>query len=126
MFNSREMKECYQTAHRLAVEIHRMTSALPLFAEDEEGRRVRKSSQSVTVHMIQALWHRGHDPMHLRFLVYAHTACEETMERLRLILDTRLLKQGDWVEYFLEEYAKLRSCLEGLLLNEERETCLKN
>ena len=47
MYKSYRDLEIYKNAHKLAIEIHRMSLNLPKFEMYEEGRQIRKSSKSV-------------------------------------------------------------------------------
>ena len=99
--------DVYQAAHRLAVEVHRMTlEELPNFEMDEEGSQVRRSSKSIVVNFVEGYGRRYYKGDYLRFLTYAIASCDETKEHLELLTDTGSLAQARG-EYFLREYEQV-------------------
>ena len=114
------IQDAYQLAHKLAIEVHRMTLALPHFEEHEEASRLRRSSKAIPVNAAQVFGRKGDDPMYLRFMIWANASCDETIEHLKLLADTGSFKRKEWAEYFLAEYARLKE-----MLSRSADACLK-
>src|SRR4030095_6998437 len=76
----------YQVSHELAVEIHQMTlSSLPQFERFEELRRL---SKSIPASIVEGFGRIAFKADFLRFLIVAHSSCDETLEHLTLLRDT--------------------------------------
>lgn len=99
--------EIYQIAHRLAVELHQMTLELPKYEIYEEGSQIRRSSKAISANIVEGFGRKRYRQDYIRFLVYAHASCNETIEHLELLYETKSLKDKDKFEYFLKEYDKL-------------------
>lgn len=103
-----EKLEVYQMAHRLAVEVHRLTLTLPRIETYEQGSQVRRSSKSVTAQIVEGHALRNYHSDYLRYLNRAYASAEETAEHIRLLLET-----GSAADYhaawsqFLTEYDTL-------------------
>jgi four helix bundle protein len=96
--------EVYRMAHDLAVEIHRMTlSELPKFEQYEEASQIRRSAKSISMNIVEGFWRRRFKADYLRFLIFSHASCDETIEHLSLLKDTSSLK-AERAEYFLSKY----------------------
>jgi four helix bundle protein len=103
IINHRDL-EVYRLAHELAVEIHRMTiSELPKLEQFEEACQIRKSAKSITVNIVEGFGRRRYKSEYVRFLIFSHASCDETIEHLSLLKDTCSLK-SERAEYFLSKY----------------------
>jgi four helix bundle protein len=99
--------DVYQSAHRLAVEVHQMTlRELPKFEMYEEGSQVRRSSKSIPSNFVEGYGRRFYKADFLRFLTYALASCDETKEHLELLKDTGSLAKVRG-EYFIREYEQV-------------------
>ena len=78
----------YQLAHSLAVQVHALTMNLPKHEMYEEGAQVRRSSKSIPANLVEGFGRRRYKNEYLRFLVFAHASCDETIEHLRLLKET--------------------------------------
>ncbi|MBI5328575.1 MAG: four helix bundle protein [Deltaproteobacteria bacterium] len=84
----------YKLAHRLSVEVHRMTiDELPKFERYEEGEQIRRSSKSVPANIVEGFGRRRYKDDFIRFLTIAHASCSETIEHLE-ILQHGIFKKG--------------------------------
>jgi len=107
--------EIYQIAHGLAVEIHQMTLKLPNFEMYEEGSQIRKSSKAVSSNIVEGFGRRKYQADYVKFLVYAHSSCDETREHLDFLYETKSLKNKELYNYFIENYEKLSKKLNKFL-----------
>jgi len=100
--------EIYQLSHKLAVEIHKMTlKDLPKFEMYEEGSQIRRSSKAVVSNIVEGFGRKRYQSDYIKFLVYAHSSCDETKEHLELLFKTKSLTDKNQYNYFKEEYDKL-------------------
>lgn len=99
--------EVYQMAHKLAVEVHFMSLDLPKFEMHEEGGQIRRSSKAIPSNIVEGFGRKRYKQDYIRFLVYAHSSCEETIEHLELLFETKSLKSKEKFNYFIGEYDKL-------------------
>ncbi len=99
--------EIYQIAHKLAVEIHNMSLELPKFEMYEEGSQIRRSSKAVASNITEGFGRRRYQADYIKFLIYAHSSCDETREHLDFLYETRSLKDKNRYDYLIENYEKL-------------------
>lgn len=99
--------EIYQLAHKLAVQIHEMSLKLPNFEMYEEGSQIRRSSKAIASNIVEGFGRKRYQPEYIKFLVYAHASCDETIEHLNFLFETSSLKDKSKYDYFAEEYDKL-------------------
>ena len=75
--------EVWQLARRAAVEVHQMAMRdLPKFELYEEGSQIRRSAKSIRSNIVEGYTRRRYKAEWVRFLVYAHGSCEETLDHL--------------------------------------------
>ncbi len=87
MKNYRDL-EIYQTGYDLAVRVHRLTLTLPKYELFEEGNQLRKSSKGIVACIVEGYGRKRFKADFLRFLVYAHASCDETIFHLNMLKDT--------------------------------------
>ena len=83
MHNYRDL-EIYLEAKRLAIEIHKMSLALPKFELYEAGSQIRRSSKSVAAMIVEGYARRRYKRDFIKYLIYAIAECDETMFTLML------------------------------------------
>jgi four helix bundle protein len=99
--------EIYQRAHRLAVEVHRLTLTLPKFEMYEEGSQVRRSSKSVAAQIVEGYCLRKNKAEFMQYLNRAYASCHETLEHLTFLDETALLENREEIGQLREEYEAL-------------------
>jgi four helix bundle protein len=99
--------EIYQLAHKLAVEIHQITLELPKFEFYEEGSQIRQSSKSISANIVEGFGRKNHRQEYIRFLTFAHSSCNETIEHIEFLFETKSLLDTKKYEYLKEQYDKL-------------------
>jgi four helix bundle protein len=80
--------EIYRESKSLAIEVHKMTQALPKFEQYEEGSQIRRSSKSVTAMIVEGYGRKKYKADFIRFLVYSQAECDETMVHLDFLFET--------------------------------------
>ena len=103
--------EIYQLSHKLAVEIHFMTLELPKFELYEEGSQIRRSAKGIPANIVEGFGRKRYKNDYIRFLVYGHASCNETIEHLKILFETKSLKDKQKYDYFIEGYNILGSKL---------------
>ena len=103
--------EIYQLAHKLAVEIHFMTLGLPKFELYEEGSQIRRSAKGIPANIVEGFGRKRYKNDYIRFLVYGHASCNETIEHLKILFESKSLGDNQKYDYFIENYNKLGSKL---------------
>ena len=79
--------EVYQLSCKLATEIHNMTMRLPKYELYEQGSQIRRASKSIKDNIAEGYGRRRYKADFIRFLVYAHASCDETISQLNMISD---------------------------------------
>lgn len=83
--------EIYTESKRLAIEIHKITLALPKHELYEEGSQIRRSSKSVTSNIVEGYARRRYKADFIKHLIYSQAECDETLVHLDFLFET-----GSW------------------------------
>jgi len=78
--------EIYQTAFKLAKNVHIASLRLPSFELYEQGSQVRRSSKSIKDQIAEGYGRRRYKPELIKFLIYAQSSCDETTSQLKMIV----------------------------------------
>ena len=78
-------------AREVAIEIHEMTMKLPKFEMYEEGSQIRRSSKTTKATIVEGYGRRKYKQDWIKFLVYALSSNDETMDHLENLWDTKSL-----------------------------------
>jgi four helix bundle protein len=85
---SHEKLEVYRLAHSLALRVHRVSLKLPRFEAYEQASQVRRSSKSAAAQIVEGHALRQYKADYVRYIARAYASAEETIEHLRLVLET--------------------------------------
>ena len=99
--------QIYAVSKQLAIEIHKITLSLPKFELFEEGSQIRRSSKSVTSSIVEGYGRKRYKADFIKFLVYAHAECDETIIHLDFLFETQSLKDENIYKRIREEYESL-------------------
>lgn len=84
--------EVWKLARKATVQVHKMTiQKLPKFEMYETGSQIRRSAKSVRSNIVEGFGRRRYKQEYLRFLVYAHASCDETIDHLQTLRDCESL-----------------------------------
>ena len=84
--------EIWKLARVAAVGVHRMTiQDLPKFETYEEGSQIRRSVKSIRSNIVEGYGRRRYKQEFIRFLVFAHASCDETIDHLEGLFETESL-----------------------------------
>lgn len=79
--------EIYQMAYELALEVHKLSMTLPNYVLFEQGSQVRRSSKRIKDTIAEGFGRRRYKDEFVRFLIFAHSSCDETISQLNMISD---------------------------------------
>ena len=79
--------EIYTIAYDLALEIHKISMKLPKHELYEQGSQIRRSSKSIKDNIAEGYGRRRYKNEFIRFLIFAHASCDETISQLNMISD---------------------------------------
>lgn len=99
--------QIYILSKQLAIEIHKLTLGLPKFEMFEEGSQIRRSSKSITTSIVEGYSRRRYKADFIRFLVYAHAECDETVVHLDFLYETQSFKNDIVYKEIKEKYELL-------------------
>jgi four helix bundle protein len=81
--------EIWRLAREAAIAVHRMTlQNLPKFEMYEEGSEIRRSAKSMSANIVGGYGRRRYKQEFIRFLVFAHGSCDETIDHLKILFET--------------------------------------
>ena len=81
--------EIWKLAREAAVGVHRMTLCeLPKFEMYEEASQIRRSVKSIRSNIVEGYGRRRYKQEFIRFLVFAHASCDETIDHLKGLFET--------------------------------------
>lgn len=81
--------EIWQLARELVIDIHKMTvNGLPKFETYEEGSQIRRSIKSVKSSIVEGYGRRKYKQEFIRFLYYAISSNDETIDHLETLFET--------------------------------------
>jgi len=109
----------YQQAKMLAIKVHEMTMRLPKFEMYEEGSQVRRSSKSVVSNIVEGFGRRAYKQEFIRFLIFAHSSCNETKEHIEILFATKSLPDTNLYGELLEGYDELGKMIGGFIKSVE-------
>ncbi|MDX1407963.1 MAG: four helix bundle protein [Saprospiraceae bacterium] len=80
--------EIWRLAREMAIDVHRMSLRLPKFELYEIGSQIRRSSKSVKSNIVEGYGRRRYPADRLRFVTYALSSNDETMDHLETLYET--------------------------------------
>ena len=87
--------EIYKLSYELAVKIHKMSLELPKYELYEEGSQLRRSSKGITSCIVEGYGRRKYKADFIKYLVYAHASCDETILHLNFINNTHKIDKNE-------------------------------
>ncbi len=112
--------EVFQLSFELAVEVDRVSKALPKHELYEVGSQIRRSAKSIPANIAEGFGRRRYKQEYIKFLVYALASCDETRVHLDILFQT-----GSLQEAFYQPLAS-RYDLLGRKLNNFLQSVIKN
>ncbi|PAU93670.1 four helix bundle protein [Aliifodinibius salipaludis] len=97
--------EIYKLAYDYALEIHQLTMDLPDHELYEQDSQIRRSSKSIKNNIAEGYGRRRYKNEFIRFLIFAHSSCDEKISQLNMISDIHF--QDNPSQNIIEKYDKL-------------------
>jgi len=92
IFMSYRTLEIWKLARMATIDIHQMTlTKLPKFEMFEEGAQIRRAVKSIRSNIVEGYGRRRYKQEFIKHLVYAQGSCDETMDHLETLFETRSL-----------------------------------
>lgn len=89
----------------MAIDVHKITMTLPKYELYEQGSQVRRSSKSIRDNIAEGFGRRRYKDEFVRFLVFAHSSCDEAISQLTMI--NEIYFENKDLNSLLEEYEVL-------------------
>ena len=87
--------EIWRMAREIVIEVHEMAKTLPGFEMFEEGAQIRKSSKPTKATIVEGYGRRRYKNDWIKFLVYALSSNDETMDHLENLWETKSLLNAE-------------------------------
>jgi four helix bundle protein len=114
--------EIWKLARDLSIDVHRMTlTKLPKFETYEQGAQIRRSSKSVRANIVEGYGRRRYKQDFIRFLCYAESSCDETIDHLETLFETGSLTDADLYESIHGRLKNLAKMINGFLSSVEKQ-----
>ena len=97
------------TGKSLTIDVHKMTLKLPRFEMYEEASQIRRSMKSVRSNIVEGYGRRRYKNDYIRFIVYALSSNDETVDHLETLYETESLKDKALYEDLHDTYSKIRN-----------------
>ena len=78
-------------AREIVIEVHEMSLNLPKFELYEEGSQIRRSSKTTKATIVEGYGRRRYKQDWIKFIVYALSSNDETLDHLENLWDTKSL-----------------------------------
>jgi four helix bundle protein len=81
--------EIWKLARQVAIAVYHMTlQNLPKFEMYEEASQIRRSAKSISANIMEGYGRSRYKQEFIRFLVFAHASCDETIDHLEVLFET--------------------------------------
>jgi four helix bundle protein len=87
--------EIWKMAREVVIEIHKMSLSLPKFEQYEEAQQIRRSSKTVKSCIVEGYGRRRYKADFIKFIVYALSSNDETIDHLETLFETESIKDGN-------------------------------
>ena len=113
--------DVWQLSRELVIEIHEMTiKKLPKYELYEEGSQIRRSMKSAKSTIVEGYGRRKYKQDFIRFLTYALASCDETIDHLENLYDTKSLTDDKLYQHLHDKLELLSKKLNMFLQSVEK------
>ena len=116
MIKSYEDIEAYRRAHKVSLEIHKLSLTFPQHEMQELGRQIRRSTKSIVMNIAEGYGKRSYVAEFKRFILIAIGSCDEVRVQLDYCKDLEYMSSEQHQTY-KEEYNEIGKMLYGLYKN---------
>ena len=97
----------WKESRTLVIDIHEMSLKLPSFEKFEVGSQIRRSMKSVKSNIVEGYGRRRYKKDYIRFIVYALSSNDETIDHLETLFETKSLLNKELYSNLHERLNKL-------------------
>lgn len=108
-------------AREVVIDVHEMSLKLPKFELFEEGSQIRRSSKTTKATIVEGYGRRKYKQDWIKFLVYALSSNDETMDHLENLWDTKSLTDEPVYLSLKNKIETLGKMLNGFLKSVEEQ-----
>lgn len=90
--------EIWQLSRDLIIQIHSMSLNLPKFEQFEEAQQIRRSCKTIKSCIVEGYGRRRYKSDYIKFLIYALSSNDETLDHLETLYETGSLKDQNLFE----------------------------
>ena len=112
--------EIYHLSYDLAIKVHEISLTLPKYELFEQGSQVRRASKGISANIVEGYGRRRYKADFIKFLIYAHASCDETLIHLNFLKDTHNFETNDLIS-LMADYEKLSKKISKFIQYDERE-----
>lgn len=113
--------EIWKEARLVSIEVHKMTlEHLPKFEMYETGGQIRRSSKTVRSSIVEGYGRRRYKADYVKFIVYALSSNDETMDHLEILWETNSLKDSNVYHILHEKVDRLGKKINRFLQSLEK------
>jgi len=114
-------QEIWLLARELVIDVHKLTmNELPKFELYEDGSQIRRSSKSVKSNIVEGYGRRKYKSEYIRFLIFALSSNDETIDHLETLYDTGSLTNKELYEQLHDKLTVLGKKLNNFIQAVER------
>jgi len=112
--------QIWQLAREITIDIHGMTFLLPKFEEFEEVQQIRRSVKTIRSCIVEGYGRRMYKADFIKFLIYALSSNDETIDHLEMLFETNSLKDGILYNSLHQKLEKLGKKINSFLQSVKR------
>lgn len=112
--------DIYNLSYELAIKVHNLSLKLPKYEMYEEGSQLRRSSKGISSCIVEGYGRKKYKADFIKFLIYAHASCDETILHLSFIKNTHDFNEKE-IQLFLDAYDELGSKINRFIKYVEKE-----
>ncbi|MBU0560902.1 MAG: four helix bundle protein [Bacteroidetes bacterium] len=96
--------EIWSLSREIVIQIHKMTlNDIPKFEMFEDGSQIRRSSKSTNSNIVEGYGRRNYKQDYIRFMIYALSSNDETINHLETLFETESLKSAELYNSLIEQ-----------------------
>ena len=112
--------EIFAISYDLAIKVHHVTMKLPQYELYEEGSQLRRASKGIASCIVEGYGRKKYKAEFIKFLVYAHASCDETILHLSFLRDTHPTDECK-LNTLIDSYEELGGKINRFIAYVERE-----
>ncbi|MCW9705924.1 four helix bundle protein [Fodinibius salsisoli] len=107
--------DIWKRSRELVIDIHKMSLKLPKFELYETGSQIRRSIKAVKANIVEGYGRRHYKNDFIRFIIYALSSTDETIDHLETLYETGSLKDDTQFQQLHERLNVLSKMINNFL-----------